>query len=198
MTELKMTRASRPDAQAFDEIRIVTVPRYKMSALSGDEWRISARIDFMRNGIVRHSDSYRDVETAVRFLDSAMMKANDEGLASYANDLDDLYCDQEGCSETATVTYKLKQRHCRSCGHGREAGYQILRESIEVRKFCARHSRRGDCGLDDADANYELIEGIVGMPDEKDMSPSQQVTVKVNSLEDIPNAIQQIHRERQK
>lgn len=38
----------RPDAQAFDEVRIVTVPRYKQSGLSGDEWRISAAIRLYR------------------------------------------------------------------------------------------------------------------------------------------------------
>lgn len=41
MTQRKSC-ALRPDAQAFDEIRIVTVPRYKQSGLSGDEWRIHA------------------------------------------------------------------------------------------------------------------------------------------------------------
>gem|GEM_PF-6705725 len=43
---MKDRYALRPDAQAFDEIRIVTVPRYKTSGLSGDEWRISAMIQF--------------------------------------------------------------------------------------------------------------------------------------------------------
>jgi len=45
-------RALRPDAQAFDEVRITTVPRYKMSGLSGDEWRISGKIQLLRKGRV--------------------------------------------------------------------------------------------------------------------------------------------------
>ena len=48
----KPSRALKPDAQAFDEVRIVTVPRYKRSDLSGDEWRISAEIQFYRNGVL--------------------------------------------------------------------------------------------------------------------------------------------------
>lgn len=51
-----MNRAYRPDAQAFDEIRIFTVPSYKTSGLSGDEWRISATVEFYRNGILRHTE----------------------------------------------------------------------------------------------------------------------------------------------
>lgn len=46
----KARRALRPDAQACDEIRIYTVPRYKTSGLSGDEWRISAVTEFYRKG----------------------------------------------------------------------------------------------------------------------------------------------------
>ena len=41
-----------PDRQAFDEIRIKTEPRYKQSGLSGDEWRISGKIEFMYKGEV--------------------------------------------------------------------------------------------------------------------------------------------------
>lgn len=48
MTELnKVSKAYRPDAQAFDEVRITTVPRWKESELSGDEWRISAKMEFL-------------------------------------------------------------------------------------------------------------------------------------------------------
>jgi hypothetical protein len=32
--------------QNVDEVRIATIPRYKTSDISGDEWRISAKIEF--------------------------------------------------------------------------------------------------------------------------------------------------------
>ena len=31
-----------PDDEWYDEVRIVTVPRYKTSGLSGDEWRFTS------------------------------------------------------------------------------------------------------------------------------------------------------------
>ncbi len=46
----RVNRALKPDAQAFDEVRIRTVPRWKESGLSGDEWRISATVEFWRKG----------------------------------------------------------------------------------------------------------------------------------------------------
>jgi hypothetical protein len=55
-------RALRPDAQAFDEVRIVTVPRYKISGLSGDEWRISSHIEFYRKGRKVHERGFGKAE----------------------------------------------------------------------------------------------------------------------------------------
>ena len=39
---------SHHDDEWYDEVRITTVPRYKTSSLSGDEWRTSARIQILR------------------------------------------------------------------------------------------------------------------------------------------------------
>ena len=30
---------------------------------------------------------------------------------------------------------------------------------VETRAFCHRHLQRGDCGIEDADSNYEVLEG---------------------------------------
>ena len=149
----KERRALKPDAQAFDEIRITTVPRYKTSGLSGDEWRISAKIEFFRKGNMVHEFSCRNVETACGFLMAEYYRAMDDGKAFFAGEND--YCDQEGCSDKATVTYRVKKEFSRDNPH--EWNKPIA--GITVRKFCARHSRRGDCAFDDADENYELIEG---------------------------------------
>ena len=43
------------------------------------------------------------------------------------------------------------------------------------RLFCKAHLRRGDCGLDDADSNYELIDGLGpdgNEPDPRTVKPS--------------------------
>jgi hypothetical protein len=146
--EEKRNRALKPDAQAFDEIRITTVPRYKQSGLSGDEWRISAKIEFIRKGVVRHTDRANDVESAAKFLAWKLAMACDEGKAFFAGE-DDI-CDQEGCAEKSTVTYRLKQSHCDRCAQ--PGSYQPK----SIRKFCDAHKTRGDCGIDDSDSNYEI------------------------------------------
>ena len=142
------TMALRPDAQAFDEIIISTVPRYKESELSGDEWRISARIEFKRKGIVRHTEACRNVETACALLGYLHARACDDGRGYFAS-VDDL-CDQEGCSAKATTRYRRKKRYCNE-GHPHD-DYQP-----HYRQFCDRHKVRGDCGFDDSDDNYEVV-----------------------------------------
>lgn len=157
----KVHYAIRPDAQAFDKIVIETTPRYKESELSGDEWRISANVRFYRKGKIEYETGYRNVETALRHLAAAYDMAIDKGKGDFGGV--DHVCDQEGCSEKATVFYKKKKDWCSSCGCSREIPH-IDKNIIDVRKFCKRHSKRGDCGLDDADSNYELLEGIVQEP----------------------------------
>ena len=147
-------RGVRPDAQAFDEIRIVTTPRYKTSGLSGDEWRISARADFYRNGgIVFTSASYRNVEIVCNFMGALHATAIDDGFAYFAGI--DGVCDQEGCPEPSTVTYRLRQRFTRE---GIPYPEDRMTRPIH-REFCNTHKRRGDCGLEDADHNYDLVPG---------------------------------------
>jgi hypothetical protein len=140
-------RALKPNAQAFDEVRIKTVPRWKTSGLSGDEWRISARIEFLRNGIVVHDRVVGNIEYACYLVGAEHITACDDGKGYFAGDGD--FCDQEGCGGKATVTYKLKKTFCRE-------GHEAPSDGA-IRKFCNEHKKRGDCGLEDADRNYEKI-----------------------------------------
>lgn len=151
-------RALRPDAQAFDEIRLVTVPRYKTSGLSGDQWRVSVRVELWRKGRKIHEEYYNKMAYAVQFLAHVYHRAIDDGKAYFAGESEGevAFCDQEGCHQPATVTYKLKKEYCPS-GHATDP-YEHDPRPL-VRKFCQRHSQRGDAGLDDADDNYEAIEG---------------------------------------
>lgn len=146
----KQRRALRPDAQPFDEIRIVTVPRYKMSGMSGDEWRISAKVEFYRKGKLIFENSYSNIEYAVRLLDRDFIQVSEGGGAYYAGE--GSLCDQEGCDNEANVKYRLKKEYCRQ-GHG-----TICEGMPVIRMFCDEHKKRGDCGLEDADTNYERIE----------------------------------------
>ena len=140
----------RPDAQAYDEIRITTVPRWKESELSGDEWRISASVQLLRKGQVVKERGYGDVESAAKFLSWFMVETVEDGGGNFGGDGD--LCDQEGCAESATVFYQKKKEWCRSCATSKEITYRKY-----FRKFCERHKHRGDCGLDDADDNYVLL-----------------------------------------
>lgn len=147
--------AIRPDAQPFDEIRITTIPRFKTSGMSGDEWRISAKIQFFRKGRVVHEDiGLSTIKTAIDFLPSIWHRACDEGKGFFAGE--EGSCDQEGCKKPPTVFYQMKNAYCQE-GHRSE-----VRSSLDghtpIRKFCDEHKVRGDCGLDDADSNYEKIE----------------------------------------
>lgn len=169
--QMKPQRALRPDAQAFDEVRIVTVPRYKTSGLSGDEWRISARIDFMRKGRVVHSEVAGKVQAATAMLPGLYLRAMDDGLGYYAG-MDDL-CDQEGCAEKGTVTVLLLKEFSRDDPHTWNR-----KDERRFRLFCDRHAKRGDCGMDDADRNYRVLSGgTVRQVRDEDVSRSSVVVV---------------------
>lgn len=154
---MKKGNTIRPDAQAFDEVRIFTVPRYKQSGLSGDEWRISATVEFLRNGVVKHEFGTRNVETALAMASGERLRACDDGKGYFASE--GAYCDQEGCRETATVFLQRKMHWCSHCGLSRPATRLTLDDKviIDIRQFCTKHATRGDCGLDDADSNYEVL-----------------------------------------
>jgi len=160
-----MNRAHKPDAQPFDEIRLVTVPRYKTSGLSGNEWRIKINYQFFRKGkLIIEDCAGHDMDSAVKLLIWWYTKAIDDALGFFAGEGD--ICDQEGCSEKATVKLKTKKDHCYACGTAREW------ESTSYRMFCDRHSKRGDCGINDADANYEKIDGEISEPRAEDVKPA--------------------------
>jgi hypothetical protein len=151
----KERRALRPDAQAFDEVRFVTMPRYKTSGLSGDEWRISIKVQFFRKGRLVHEDAVtHDMEKAMAFAAYKYSQAIDDGKAMFAGEDD--YCDQEGCSEKATVKLYKKRSYCND-------GHPSTPHLPEYRMFCDKHQKRGDCGLDDADHNYDLVASTSGL-----------------------------------
>lgn len=150
-------RDLKPDAQAFDKVVIETVPRWKDSEMSGSEWRISASIKFYRKGELVHETGCSNIEYACYLVGAKHIEACDNAKGYFAGERD--ICDQEGCAEKATVTYLKKFNYCKN-GHKTENEF-----SKSYRRFCERHKGRGDCGLDDADSNYELIE--VGIVDSK-------------------------------
>lgn len=143
----KQMRALKPDAQAFDKIVIETVPRYKTSGLSGDEWRISATAKFYRKGKLVHEEGAMNVEYCAYLVGSWHIKACDDAKGYFAGEGE--ICDQEGCEKIASVKLAKKFDWCRE-------GHKSEEPSRQYRLFCKDHARRGDCGLDDSDSNYTI------------------------------------------
>jgi len=64
-------------------------------------------------------------------------------------------CFQPGCAEAAISTYRIVKEYNKQ---GDPVEPKEWRHD-QHRRFCRRHLRRGDCGLEDADDNYVVIDG---------------------------------------
>jgi hypothetical protein len=151
MSKIIENKASRPDGQRYDKVDIYTVPRWKESELSGDEYRISAAADLYYKGNKIKTMSFRDVDTAIRYLDGALVYWEENG-ESYDRVDDSYLCDQESCTNIADVKCK------RLNGYTSHGNPEILYDWNLYRVFCNQHKTRGDCALDDSDHNYEVVE----------------------------------------
>jgi len=138
--------------EIVDEIRVVTVPRYKTSNLSGDEWRVSARIEFRRKGHLLYAQDLSTIEAAVRHLPHELDKFLETQIDAMTRTED--LCAQPGCDQPYVSEYRLNQEWCSRCGEPKPA------HSDQRIRFCQRHLRRGDCGLRDADSNYQVLSGL--------------------------------------
>lgn len=162
-------RAKRPHSQPYDEIRIVTVPRFKESHASGSEWRTSKKIQILRKGIVIDDDLTRDAVNndvvggameSWRLIEliEEILKYNLLHLCQNKHHIGEgNLCDQESCAKEASVTYRVKKEFFFYRGEPSEINPQAKDARPLVRKFCAEHAKRGDCGIDDCDDNYEQM-----------------------------------------
>lgn len=127
---------------------------------------------FLRKGRVLYASSYdgeaRPLLTMAGHLPWALLEAGDHpvGTDEAWEDMR-LLCYQLGCAEEAVSTYRLLKRFDRS---GTESPAEATRwlplgtkpknkQVGLVRRFCPIHLQRGDCGLEDADRNYKIVEG---------------------------------------
>ena len=151
MSKIIANKATRPDSQKYDKIDIYTVPRWKESEMSGDEYRISANADLYYKGHLIKRMSFSDVDGAKRYLDGAEVYWRESGESF--DRVDDSYlCDQESCASIADIKYKRLDAWT---SHGDK---ETLYDFNLYRVFCNKHKTRGDCALDDADRNYELVD----------------------------------------
>lgn len=153
------------DDRYIDAIEVETVPRFKESEISGDEWRTSVVVRYKRNGVVVGEESYGDITAAVAHMArhatgfapvdfSRLTSKQTRRLTSkQTHRLDEDYCFQPGCSEPWTVEYEKVREGCSQCGNvGETSQYHEIRV-----RFCETHETRGDASHDDADRNYRKI-----------------------------------------
>ena len=125
------------------------------------------RVEFLRKGRALYSATYdgepRPLLTLAGHLPWALVTAGDQptGTDEAWADFRRL-CHQPGCCEPAVSTYRLRKLFNQ---RGDESPAETVRHQPHkrtvglVHRFCSQHLRRGDCGLQDADANYEVMDG---------------------------------------
>lgn len=164
-------RSRLPDDRFIDRIEIETVPRFKTSGLSGDEWRTSVKMIAYRKGRVVLERTVGNIEYAQQLMATGDWWKEDGNSVGDPWMADDL-CDQPGCAEPWTVLYRRKSDGCGRCGAVKERTDTSF-ENYQA--FCERHAHRGDSSLHDADDNYEPVIGahpVEQVVRDEDESPS--------------------------
>lgn len=163
------------DRQLFDEVSIRTVPRFKTSILSGNEWRMNAGIEFKRKGQILYTEHAGNAAHAASRL-TEITRTSEFQEAVQKLDVSAL-CDQEGCSEPWTRKYKLKKTYCHGCAKPSEFYEQERTRSVDVACFCDRHSDRGDASYEDSNDNYEMDDAMPVPPRPEDKSQAALIIV---------------------
>jgi hypothetical protein len=143
----------------YDEVSIRTVERWKDSEMSGDEWRFSFVVEFKRKGEVLLSRGFGDFKYATAYLPALALNDHAGGADEEHQDARVLtnredYCFQPGCAEAATREFRILKMFVP------RMGIELPEDKYAEHRtrFCDRHAgSRGDCGLQDADCNYEEV-----------------------------------------
>jgi hypothetical protein len=177
--EKQLTHKRLPTFEAFDEIRIRIVPRFKTSGLSGDEWRHHAQTDFLFKGKVVGSAGWRNIETAVMALGQDLLRAGDSGIPDEVIALEKTKCDQPSCQNDAVGRFEIKHAFG-------DRGEDIVQSDYYryFRQFCRVHIERGDCSREDSDDNYIPLDGVgPGDSTNTQESPAATVVVRLDAVE---------------
>ena len=138
------------DDSWYDSVEILTVPRYKTSGLSGDEWRFSYVVRFIRKNHILYEQSFGNLRTAAAWLSWGLIIVGETEDISLKDD--EYYCANLGCPLSLATFYRIKKLYN---WDGSEAEYQYP----AWRGFCSRHSQRGDSDMEDNDSNYRWFAG---------------------------------------
>lgn len=189
------------DDQGYDEIRIKVCPRYKTSGLSGDEWRVSTSLEMWNKGERIFNRRFSSIDVAVNALPWFFMVGGEPGVAPDDYDVEAAMrsqekCSQPGCANEPCSEYRIKQEYSRT---GSKLDPSESSSFPYHRRFCEKHLRRGDAGLEDADDNYEVISGPG--PDGQswdgaDVREAAQVVVNIDSIENIGKHVETVMKDR--
>jgi hypothetical protein len=185
-------RILHEDDHLIDKITVDHIERWKESEMSGDEWRFSWLTTFWRRGVKIHEvNGYHWWTANAEKQAEALAAAKALAAAMFiTSELADPYaaiqpCAQPGCVHGAAVSFRFKRiwwNHNESTEH--RQGQEVTDyDGRAFTSFCARHRLRGDCGLNDADVNYEVIAELaettipvrpraIGLRDERVFGPS--------------------------
>lgn len=149
------------DSGTHDKVTVETIERWKESEMSGDEYRFSYRVTWWRNGMVFDRRSFGSMAYAQARIGMGTPEERDEEELArrvhseremlWTREREAELCAQPACSLFAVAEFRLRKAWCNRCGEGH------ISTSDQRRRFCGRHLLRGDCGLDDADANYVVL-----------------------------------------
>lgn len=144
-----------------DEIRIVTIPRFKTSGLSGDEWRTNKQFQYLYKGKVVHTETApSDMSCAIGFLYKNFILAAEEGKLDdiHYNSFFQTKCQQHGCSEDATAFFTINEM---KNPDGTPYPDLLIKDKPKYfRGFCNNHLHRGNSDLLDNDSNYTIIKPL--------------------------------------
>lgn len=144
------------DDEWIDEITFTTIPRYKESYLSGEEWRTGIRIDMKRKGKVLFTKRTNRMQSAVAYIPWGVAIAGEdptdpEVVEEMSWEENSSYCAQPGCVCKATEFFAIKVLYNRE---GDRCSYQTK----SWRGFCTDHVQRGNQDMEDNDDNYRRLE----------------------------------------
>lgn len=143
---------THPACEGFDRVEIECVERWKESHMSGDEWRFAYRVRAYFKGAVVLEYARSRLQEAASHLPFELDQMRDDKMAQLWGSRRDACCDQPGCSKEPTKWFRLKEQFS-ALGEGPLPDHGLE----HYRKFCSRHSHRGDCSREDADDNYVEI-----------------------------------------
>ena len=159
-----------PEDDGIISVTISRVPRWKESELSGDEWRYTNQAtiavkDWTHGGLdtaVTYGRDFADLALKTAAALNELVSYGNQKAAPYSvKELSELrVCFQPGCVNTPTHIYRIIQEWTWHPNQGfrmERASRRGGEEPTVVRAFCPEHSHRGDCDLEDADRNYELL-----------------------------------------